>query len=829
MAAAPFGTALRQLVQRLGVRPPGAPRDAGLLARFAAERDESAFAELVERHGPMVLGVCRRILRNAHDADDAFQATFLVLAHKAARLDRQRPLGGWLYTVARNLALELQASNARRRDREKEAATVATIEPRDETAWREVSAVLDAELGRLPEKYRVPLVLCHIQGMTHEAAARELGWPAGSMAKRLARGQELLRARLLQRGLALPALALACLVQQNVTAAVSSTTVTQLSSAAALYAAGETTGGLITAQAAALAGTALQGLALTRWQLAALLLFGLGLLGAGAAALHRPATAESGPPPVADRLAAEPEQPDPVDQALRKRLFAPATLDKGLANVELAEVVDFLSQRYDLKIRVDEEAFAAAGVVDVQKQPLSMPRVVLPLGTILRLLLRQIEPLDGRVCTFRIERDVIVIAPAFLEYRPDEQVPRGLAQRLFKPVRCDREPYGMTLAAALGEFGTIYGQRLVLDRAAFKEVGEPDADKYPLAGWGRELPEQPSLLEVLNLIRWQVGGDRWRSYIRVRDGAIEFTAARNDSARAAALKAHEEQVREFWALWGEQNQRDAVPRKPLLLPRAIVDAQDPVTLQDALEFLADRYGLTILVDSNAFAGAGIDKVDDQLVRLPQHRRPLPQEEFLRLLLEQVHRDSYAADCVYRREGYFEVVPRHKQIRAGKPLESRHLDRLWEDLERRPGAAARLAEQTLAEAPRETLPYFREHLKPVAVPDPQQAARIKQLTDDLESEQFAARQKAMAELEKLGEAVGPALRDRLAHDPPLDVTVRIDQLVKKLTARQARTVRGVRVLEAIGSAEARQQLKALAAGAPNVPVTEAAREALKRAP
>jgi RNA polymerase sigma factor (sigma-70 family) len=195
------------------MRPSGDSSDAGLLARFVAARDEAAFGELVLRHGPMVLGVCRRILRNPHDVEDAFQATFLVLTRKAAKLDRQRPLGSWLYTVARNLALDHRASAARRRAQE-EAAAVATIELRDEPAWREVGDVLDAELGRLPEKYRAPLVLCHLQGMTHEAAARELGCPAGSMAKRLSRGQELLRARLAGRGVTLSALGFATLAPQ---------------------------------------------------------------------------------------------------------------------------------------------------------------------------------------------------------------------------------------------------------------------------------------------------------------------------------------------------------------------------------------------------------------------------------------------------------------------------------------------------------------------------------------------------------------------------------------------------------------------------------------
>jgi hypothetical protein len=294
-------------------------------------------------------------------------------------------------------------------------------------------------------------------------------------------------------------------------------------------------------------------------------------------------------------------------------------------------------------------------------------------------------------------------------------------------------------------------------------------------------------------------------------------------------------VREYWSIWSQQNQKDTLPRKPLLLPRTVTNAHEELadeqlpTLYQALEWLSDRYDLTILVDSKAFEAAGIDKVGEQPVRLPQQKKPLPQEEFLRLFLEQVHGDDYTADCVYRRDGYFEVVPRHNRLRDRKPLESRHLDKLWQTLESGSAASARLIEQTLVQAPREALPYLREHLKPAAPPDPQRSARIKKFADDLESDQFAARQKAMAELEKLGDEALPALRDRLAHDPPLDVTLRIEKLLKKLTCQQTRTLRCVRVLEAIGTDEAREQLKALAAGDPGVTATQAARDALKRVP
>jgi len=830
MAAAPFGTVFRHLLQRFGMGATGDPSDAGLLARFAAARDESAFAELVQRYGPMVLGVCQRILRDPHAAEDAFQATFLVLARKAAALDRQRPLGSWLYTVARNLALEHRTAAARRRAREKEAAAMATVVPHDETAWREVCDILDAELGCLPEKYRAPLVLCHLQGMTHEAAARELGWPTGSMAKRLTRGQELLRARLLRRGLTLSGVGLVALIRQNASAAVNATTVCQISRAAALYAAGEGTAGLVSAQATALAGHAVRALTPSRWQLAAAVLLGAGVLGAGTAVFHQPAKPEAvaATPARADQPAPEPEE-DPLDQAVRLKLFAQTTLDKSINAVALKDVLSFLSDRYDLKIRVDEEAFAAAGVNGVDEHLVSLPRVVLPLRSALDLLLRQIEPLDGRVSSYRVEKGTLVIAPLLFEYRPEARVPRGLPQRLFKQVRCDREPYGMSLAAALELYSKVYGQKLVVDRRAFAALGEPEADMYPLAGRGRDLPEEPCLLEVLDLILWQIDGDGWKSYLRVADGAIEITAARMDSPQGALLEKHADQIHEYRSLWAAEVFQDACPRQPLL-PPSDIDASKDVELQDALEFLSDRYDLTILVDSLALAAAGIDKVGQRPVQFPMQKKALPRLEYLRLLLEQVRGDDYTADCVYRREGYFEVIPRHNQLRSHKPLEARHLEQLWQDLESPNGSRGRLAEQTLVQAPREALAYLRQQLKPAEPPAPQQAGLIKKLVADLESDQFAARQKATAALEKLGEEALPALRARLEQDPSLDATLRIQQLLKKLTCRSVRALRAVRVLEALSSSEARQLLETLAAGERRAPLTEAARAALRqRAP
>ena len=172
---------------------------ADLLARFVARRDEAAFAALVARHGPMVLATCRRLLPAGDDADDAFQATFLVLARRAGSVRAER-LAPWLHGVARRVAGRARAVAARRRGRE--GGDLPDVADPPPGAGPDLRAVIDEELARLPEKYRAPLVLCYLDGLTHLEAADQLGWPVGSVRSRLARGRDRLRGGLSRRGLA---------------------------------------------------------------------------------------------------------------------------------------------------------------------------------------------------------------------------------------------------------------------------------------------------------------------------------------------------------------------------------------------------------------------------------------------------------------------------------------------------------------------------------------------------------------------------------------------------------------------------------------------------
>ena len=190
--------------------------DAELLERFAAQRDEAAFAALLRRHGPLVWNVCRRVLGEEHAAEDAFQATFLVLIRKARSVSKRASIRSWLHGVALRVALRARQQEQLRRRREQETP----IRQPSETTWQDLRPILDEEIQRLPEKYRLPIILCYLQGQTNDEAARLLNCPRGTIATRLARARERLRTRLLRRGVSLSAGTLAGLLTDNAMSAV---------------------------------------------------------------------------------------------------------------------------------------------------------------------------------------------------------------------------------------------------------------------------------------------------------------------------------------------------------------------------------------------------------------------------------------------------------------------------------------------------------------------------------------------------------------------------------------------------------------------------------
>jgi RNA polymerase sigma factor (sigma-70 family) len=228
------------------------PTDGQLLGGFIERRDELAFAALVQRHGPLVWGVCRRLLEH-HDAEDAFQATFLVLFHKATSVQPREMVANWLHGVAYQTALHSRRTAARRRARERQVPEMPEPEAVQSDLWADLKPLLDQELSRLPDKFRSVLILCDLEGSTRKEAARQLGVPEGTVAGWLARARELLAKRLARHGVAVSSGTLVLLLSQNVSAAaVPAQVLSATMEAASLFAAGQAAAGALPVKVAAL-------------------------------------------------------------------------------------------------------------------------------------------------------------------------------------------------------------------------------------------------------------------------------------------------------------------------------------------------------------------------------------------------------------------------------------------------------------------------------------------------------------------------------------------------------------------------------------------------
>jgi RNA polymerase sigma factor (sigma-70 family) len=295
MATSQLHGFLRQLRTTLLRREASGVTDAQLLESFIASKDEAAFAALVRRHGPMVWGVCRRVLGHVQDAEDAFQATYLVLVHKAASIMPRAMVGNWLYGVAHRTAMKARTTSTKRRVKERQMVVVPEPEAAAHALWLDLQPLLDRELARLPENYRAAIVLCDLEDKTHKEAARQLGWPVGTLSTRLFRARKLLAKRLIERGLTISAGSLAAALSPNAaSASVPSALVAETVNAGSWLAAGHAGAGMISGKVAALTKGVVQSMLLAKLRIAlAILVMGFIGLGAGLFSCRTEAT-ESG-------------------------------------------------------------------------------------------------------------------------------------------------------------------------------------------------------------------------------------------------------------------------------------------------------------------------------------------------------------------------------------------------------------------------------------------------------------------------------------------------------------------------------------------------------
>jgi RNA polymerase sigma factor (sigma-70 family) len=435
--------------------------DGALLERFAGrtgEAAELAFAALVERHGPMVLRVCRRVLADPHDAEDAFQAVFLVLARRAGAVRKRESLASWLHGVALRVAGTARAGKARRAGHERRAAARAETAVLSEGPADDIGAVLHEEIARMPDRYRAPVVLCYLEGRTYDEASRVLGCPVGTVKSRLATARATLRARLTRRGLAPAAGAITgLLAADGATAAIPGRVAESLARLAIRGAPARL----------ALAGTAPTMVTLTegamRMMLCARLRFVLtlivvGLGGAGVAVLAQQspsgpippshsgavdAPAEAGPagehrsgsgvpdstpradPPKRRRLAIEKENALEIEKKLNELV----SID--FDGVAIKDAFDSLSGQCGLRIVLDLKALKERGLT--VETPVGLSASKIRLRTAIKLL---IKPWDLTYC---VDDGVIVIttptadAMATVTYYVGDLLPRHLVQGALDP------------------------------------------------------------------------------------------------------------------------------------------------------------------------------------------------------------------------------------------------------------------------------------------------------------------------------------------------------------------------------------------------------------
>jgi RNA polymerase sigma factor (sigma-70 family) len=298
MATSQISQAINHIRRTLLLRDGAGMTDGQLLEDYISRHEEAALAALVRRHGPMVWGVCRRVLPNYHDAEDAFQVTFLVLVRKAASIVPREMVANWLYGVAHQTALKARSTAATRKDRERQVTEMPEREVVQQDQLDSMQPLLDQELSRLPDKYRVPIVLCDLEGKTRKEAARQLGCPEGTVAGRLARARVMLAKRLLRQGLVVSGGALAAVLSRSMaSASVPASVMSSTIKAAGLFATGQATAtGVISAKVAGLTEGVLKEMFLHKIKSVVALLLVLAAVGMGASGLIQKTQAQPSPP-----------------------------------------------------------------------------------------------------------------------------------------------------------------------------------------------------------------------------------------------------------------------------------------------------------------------------------------------------------------------------------------------------------------------------------------------------------------------------------------------------------------------------------------------------
>ncbi len=778
MSAAPPLRPLVGYLHRLAARDEASDRQ--LLERFARQHDEDAFRTLVRRHGPLGLGVCRRALRHRQDAEDCFQATFLVLARKAGRVRWHESAAGWLYQVATRLAAELRVREARRQRREREAAADLATTASDPAGLRELGAALDEELHRLPERLRDPALLCYVQGQTRDRAARTLGLPLRTLERRLHEARERLRRQLVRRGLTLSAGLLAWGMAQDASARVPA----ELTAAATDAALGH---GPVPPRTAALAGRVVRGLVWEKVRGLAGVVVALGMFAAGLGWWQGPDRAV----PQTSLAVAMPAPAKPAPPAPLQEAGTAAAVRQGLQWIVRRQTAE---GGWHLDAGPPNDTAATAfGLLPL-------------LGA------------DDRAHGDAIRRGLKHLAG-------QQQADGGWAGGMY--------------AHALATWALCEGYRRTGD-ASLKQPAQRAIDYIVAAqnaagGW-RYRPGDPigdtsvSSWHIVALKQGEKAGLRVPPEALKKASAFLDTVASNEGATYAYI-AH--------AGAGSVSMTAAG-----LMCRQVLgwERRHPAVLRGTARLLEQAAPAPGLANTYYYhfatrlmrqtGGAEWAAWEPKMVGVLLQRQERAGDDT----------GSWpAAGDVYGTAGgrlmitslsllILESCGRLTVPPADAPaLKEGEAAGYWDDLAAADFGRVRKAIEALAGAPGQAVPVLRERLRPVMPPDAQELARR---IEELGSDHFATRSAAFRALSDQGERAAAALRQALAQTRALEPRRRIEQLLAEVDAGSAsparlRQLRGVQVLELAGTPDARRLLEALAEGAPGAALTQAARDALGR--
>jgi RNA polymerase sigma factor (sigma-70 family) len=773
--------------------------DRQLLEIFARDRDDEAFRVLVRRHAALVLGVCRRALRNRQDAEDCFQATFLVLARKAGAIRWQESVAGWLHQVAARLAAEIRVREARRRRREHTVAAEMRPTGKDEVDLRELGATVDEELRRLPERARLPLLLCYLQGQTRDQAALLLGLSLRTFERRLQNARDMLRGRLARRGVTLSAGLMAWGLAQETLSAIPAGLVAVTARDAVGFVNGDTA-----SRAALLAGQAVRAMLWEKVRWVAGLALTMGLFVAAAGLRGQPTAAV---PP-------EPTQPTQagvigVPAGQRDAAQTPPAPPARIQEVGTAAAVEN-GLRWLVRQQTQDGGWKIEGGApnDVAATALAL----LPL----------LQAADGRDPARRLEPHA-------------EAVRRGL-KYLAGMQKADGGFDGGMYAHAMASWALADGYRLTSD-AKLKQPAQLAIDyivkaQHEGGGW-RYAPGQAGDTSVTS---WHVVALK-----RGEKAGLQVPAHAFDKAGTYLNSV----TPDGGASYVYVPQAGQIKGTPAMTAGAVMCRQllgwkprDPVLLKGAATLEQNSPAPTL---ANAYYY--------HFATRAMHGTGGPEWEawepkMATILLGRQDRDgswSPAGDLFGQAGGRLMITSLSLmalepcgQLTVPAPGAARKLKdgeaaQCWKDLTGDNFARVRGAMLKLVGAPDQAVPMLREQLKPV---QPADAKLVAGLIAALGSDVFEDRSAAFRELRGFGERAAGPLRKALKGTAELELRRRIEQLLDEAERdahgpERTRMRRAIQVLELAGTPEARQLLRTLAQGAPDAHLTDSAKEALDR--